>query len=63
MICVFVHSNELHSGNTNCIAIGIICYYMLVICCWYYMLVIPVVLAIGDQIVEAYSRISLVMAL
>ena len=26
-------------------------------------LVIPVVLAIGDQIVEAYSRIGLVMAL
>ena len=29
--------------------------------CW--SLVIPVVLAIGDQIVEAYSRIGLVMAL
>ena len=31
--------------------------------CHVLSLVIPVVLAIGDQIVEAYSRIGLVMAL
>ena len=31
--------------------------------CIVWSLVIPVVLAIGDQIVETYSRIGLVMAL